>query len=539
MSDANLHALQNVIDGAENVPETIEQAILRLSILSPIDYDRVREKEAKALGIRLSTLDAEIQTIRNPDKVSLDAVKMFPTVESWPHPVKGAALLDEIAGTIRQFIVCDADTVTATTLWIAFTWIIDRVNVAPLAVITAPEKRCGKSQLLDLIGRLSRRPLVASNISPAAIFRVIEAHGPTLLIDEADTFLKENEEARGILNSGHTRRSAYVIRVVGEDHTPQQFSTWGAKAISGIGYLPDTLMDRAIILELRRKLPHEAVERIRHADVTLFERLASKLSRWAEDNGFEIASTRPLLPEALNDRAQDNWEPLLMIADCAGGRWPELARMAALNISGDKDESLSLSSELLADIKEVFGGRDRIGTKDLLDALNADDEKPWSTYYRGKPMIPRQLSKLLKGYGIKPDTLSFSGIKAKGYKREWFNDAFTRYLSGPSSDSPKISVAALPFSAKSPSEPERAVTDNNAVTVTHTPSVTAKSLQTAASNGTPNKTGNAGGDMVEERAAIMEYDAPDCHATRDSATLAAYADVLKNNQNLSNADEAL
>lgn len=487
MTDANLQA----------VPETSEQTMLRLALLSPIDYDRVREKEAEALGVRVTTLDREVQKIRNPDNTSLDAVKMFPTVEPWPQPVDGAALLDEIAGTIRRFIVCDADTVTAATLWVAFTWIIDLVNVAPLAVITAPEKRCGKSQLLDLIGRLSRRPLVASNISPAAIFRVIEAYGPTLLIDEADAFLKENEEARGILNSGHTRQSAYVIRVVGEDHTPQQFSTWGAKAISGIGHLPDTLMDRAVILELRRKLPHETVERLRHADVALFERLASKLSRWSDDNGLVIASARPSLPEALNDRAQDNWEPLLTIADCAGGHWPELARIAALNISGGKDESLSLSSELLADIKEVFGARDRISTKDLLDALNADDEKSWSTYNRGKPLSPRQLAKRLKEYGIKSDTLSFSGIKAKGYRREWFDDAFTRYLSCPSSDTFGISVEALPFSTKPRSEPERAVTDRNVVTVAHSLCVTAKALQTAASNETTDKTGGTGGNIVE------------------------------------------
>jgi putative DNA primase/helicase len=137
------------------------------------------------------------------------------------------------------------------------TWFIDVIQVAPLAVITAPEKRCGKSLLLSLFGQLVARPITASNISPAALFRSIDAWNPTLLIDEADAFMKDNEELRGLLNSGHTRDSAYVIRIVGEKFTPTKFNTWGAKALAGIGHVADTLMDRAVILELRRKLPHE------------------------------------------------------------------------------------------------------------------------------------------------------------------------------------------------------------------------------------------------------------------------------------------
>lgn len=397
----NRSEVKKIIDNAEKPEETTEEAFLRLALLSPVDYDRVREKEAQALGIRVGTLDKEVTKIRRPENAPLEPVTMFPQVDPWPGPVEGANLLDDIAAMIRRFIVCDPETATAATLWTAFTWFIDHVQVAPLAVITAPEKRCGKSQMLDLIGRLSRRPLVASNISPAAIFRVIEAHGPTLLIDEADTFLRENEEARCILNSGHTRQSAYVIRVVGDDHVPTQFSTWGAKAISGIGHLPDTLMDRAVILELRRKLPHENVDRLRYAHPEEFERLASMLARYALDHSPAIARARPVLPDMLNDRAQDNWEPLLAIADNAGGDWPERARAAALKISGAESQSLS---------------------------LNADDLKPWATYNRGKPMTPRQLAKRLSEYKIKPQSIRIGTATPKGFMKEWFEDIFTRYL---------------------------------------------------------------------------------------------------------------
>ncbi len=430
------NSVQDVINLAVPVKESLAEAVDRLSALPPLEYETVRKAEAEKLGIgRIKTLDDEVEKARRPAEIENGPAEMFPSVEPYSEVVDGAALLEEIAGTIRRFIVCEPETVTAATLWVVFTWLIDRVQVAPLAVITAPEKRCGKSQLLDLIGRLSRRPLVASNISPAAIFRVIEAHGPTLLIDEADAFLRDNEEARGILNSGHTRQSAYVIRVVGEDHTPTQFSTWGAKAISGIGVLADTLMDRAIVLELRRKLPHENIARLRHAGPADFQRLTSMLARYAEDTGHIIEAARPLLPDSLNDRAQDNWEPLLAIADHAGGHWPKTARDAALKISGkDQDEeNASIGVMLLLDIQGIFESeplRERISTEDLLQKLHEMEDRPWPEWHRGRPITAQQLAKRLKPFKIAPKKIRFGYTTGRGYELEQFQDAFDRYLSG-------------------------------------------------------------------------------------------------------------
>lgn len=311
------------------------------------------------------------------------------------------------------------------------TWFIDVVQVAPLAVITAPEKRCGKSQLLFLLGRLVNRPLTASNISPAALFRAIDAWQPTLLVDEADAFMRDNEELRGLLNCGHTRESAYTVRVVGENFVPTKFNVWGAKALAGIGHLADTLMDRAITLELRRKLPDENVERLRYAEPNLFTSLASKLARFADDYRNAVRHSRPQLPPSLNDRAQDNWEPLLAIADQAGGAWSGLARDAALKLSGSEQEAVSLSAELLADIREVYEHNkrgDRIFVADLLLALTSDDLKPWATYNRGKPMNPRQLAKRLEGYGISSQQMRIGADNKKGYEWSLFADAFSRYL---------------------------------------------------------------------------------------------------------------
>lgn len=362
---ADLHAMAEAMIPSETDP--LQDAVIRLAELSPLEYDRVRDAKSKALGVRIATLDAAVRDARKTAIIERDDDG---DIEPYPHPIKPDDLLDTIAATIQRFIVAELETVTAAALWIASTWFIDVAQVAPLAIITAPEKRCGKSQLLTLIGKLSRRPMPASSISPAALFRSIDAWQPTLLIDETDALLKDNEELRGLLNAGHTRDSAYVIRVVGDDFTPTKFSVWGCKALSGIGHIADTLMDRAVILELRRKLPHETVDRLRYAEPGLFDGLSAKLARFTLDYSESVRLARPHLPEALNDRAQDNWEPLLAIADVAGGHWPEIARHAALHISSKNDEGATQSTgvELLIDIAEVFDHtrRERITTTDLI-----------------------------------------------------------------------------------------------------------------------------------------------------------------------------
>lgn len=355
----------------------------------------------------------------------------FLVVEPYDGTVNPAELLNEIRATIQRHIVCSDETTIAATLWIAFTWFIDSVNVAPIAMITAPEKRCGKSQMLSLLGKLVARPLVASNITPAALFRAVEKWHPTLLIDEADTFLKKSDELRGILNAGHTRDSASVIRLVGDTHEPAVFNVWGAKAIAGIGYQADTIMDRSVVLELRRKMQHETVDRLRHTDDQQFNLIKSKLDRFRLDYSDAVAASRPTLPDKLNDRAQDNWEPLLAIAGVAGDGWPELAINAALLISVEKEQTESINTELLADIQEIFAEKnvERLSSKALIQALCEDEDKQWATYNRGFQIKPAQLCKRLKSFGInnsKNIRTDFGVLK--GYELVQFKDAFERYL---------------------------------------------------------------------------------------------------------------
>lgn len=381
---------------------------------------------------------------------------LLPEVTPFPEPVEPAALLDSILEVILKHVIIDSAQAVAVTLWIAMTWFMPSINVSPLLIITAPERACGKSQLLAIALRLVFKGLSASNTSASFLFRALESWKPTILIDEADTFIRENAEIKGILNAGHTRDSAYVGRSTSKDgdFEPVVFCVWGAKVLAGIAlekHLPDSTMSRSIIASMRRKLPSETITRLRHAEKSSFDVLASQLARFATDYADQIANARPNLPDALGDRAQDNWEPLLAIAECAGDAWVEKAIAAALALSQSTDESASPSNELLADIYTVFMARreSKISSAELIEALIADSESPWATYNRGRPLTPRQLSKMLGAYGIKSKTVRLSRFDTpKGYERDQFTDAFSRYLTQPPTEETEANHAV----ARTPEE---------------------------------------------------------------------------------------
>lgn len=424
-------AVKRLKQDAGALYETAILAELRkLRDSAPDRFARIR-KQVKDSGV-LSMTEFDRLTAPAIDNREAANANIFGEVEAWAHPVDGAELLDEIVSALSLHVIADKETIRAAALWSAFTWLVDVVQVAPIANITAPEKRCGKSILLTALGKLAYRPLQVSNIAPAALFRAIELWSPTLLIDEVDAFLAAHEDTRGILNSGFTRDSAVVIRCVGDDHMPTPFNVWGAKALCGIGKIADTLADRSVPLRLRRRVAGESVALLRHSDPALWETLRSKLARFAADHADEVSRAKPLPIQGLNDRANDCWEPLLAIAEAAGGEWPRLARQAAIVLHGLEGEAPSVGAELLADIKEVFDSKraSKVFSAELLDALLQDEEAPWATWNRGKPMSPRQLSAKLSDFGIKSGTVRMGANTKKGYSRDQFGDAFARYLTG-------------------------------------------------------------------------------------------------------------
>jgi hypothetical protein len=417
--------------GALYAPDILDE-LKRTRDKDPAGWARLRQQVKEAKALSMADFDRLTAPVQEGKESSNDS--FFVEVEPWPEPVDGAVLLHDIVSVMGQYVIADKETIRAAALWAVFTWLTDVVQVAPIANITAPEKRCGKTVMLSTLGKLSYRPLQASDIATAALFRSIELWSPTLLIDEVDAFLSENEEARGILNAGVTRDSAFVIRCVGDDHTPTKFRVWGGKALCGIGKIADTLADRSIPLRLRRKKPGEITGHLRHSDETVWVRLRSRIARFADDNALAIGSARPAIIEGLNDRANDAWEPLLAIADTADGEWSAMARKAAVSLHGLEEDAPTTGVELLAGIKEVFDQKpvSKIFSSHLLDELVSDDEAPWATWNRGKPITQSQLKKKLAEFGISSKQVRIGYDSGKmGYERSDFVEVWSRYLSPP------------------------------------------------------------------------------------------------------------
>ena len=343
-----------------------------------------------------------------------------------------------MADAIARHVVLPPAAADAIALWVLHAHAIDAARFAPRLLLHSPERRCGKTTMLAALTELCPRALPASNISPAALFRVIEAAQPTLLLDEADTFMRDSEEMRGVVNSGHSRAASFVVRLVetGGDFVPRQFSTWGAMAIAGIGRQAATIEDRSLAIDLRRKLPGEAVVPLDDAARHALAILARKAARWASDHLDALAGARPARPAGLNsDRAADNWSPLLAIADAAGGGWPARAREAAVALIQADDDGDGLRTRLLADCRDIFAARgnpERLASAELLAALVAMETSPWGEASRGKALSPHRLARLLKPYGIAPA----HGRAGNSYSREAFADAWARYLSEPGGFNP-------------------------------------------------------------------------------------------------------
>ena len=412
--------------------QTAEDAeMARLAALDLVLYDQQRKAAAEKLGIRVSTLDTEVERFKGKSAGDAQSGVAFDLAdpELWPTPVDGAALLDKLAQTINKYVSLPRFAAETVALWTIHAHAHDTSFISPILATTSPVLGCGKTTLLMLLSALTPRALPVSNLTAASLFRAVEKWRPTLLIDEADTYLKENQELRGLLNSGHNKGASWILRCVGEDHEPRKFSTWCGKAIALIGKLPATLASRSIHIEMRRLGPGEQVAMLRADRLGQVEPLRQMAWRWTCDNDEALRNADPRMPASLRGRAADNWRPLLAVADLAGGEWPAKARQAAAALeTGDDAEGLGIL--LLRDLRELFDEceTDRLPSEDIVKALTGMEDRPWPEYRRGKPITQRQLATLLKGFGIEPRTLRLDdGRRCKGYLGEDFADAFSRY----------------------------------------------------------------------------------------------------------------
>jgi putative DNA primase/helicase len=406
-----------------------------LAKLSDLEYERVRRDEANKLEIdRVSVLDAARKAARRKNGSGDDGKSgtklSLPDPTPWPERIDGDDLLDQLAGVFRRYLALPPYADVVLPLWAVHSFTFDTGIITPRLSLKSPTKRCGKTTALAVLGRLVCRPLPAANISPAAIYRTIDLARPTMLVDEADTFL-QSDEIGGILNSGHFKPQSFVTRTVGDDHEPRQFSTWAPMAIAGIGARADTLEDRSIIVEMRRKRPDEQVDRLRLDRLDHLDEFASKIARWADDHKGALRQADPIVPQSLHDRAADNWRPLLAIADAAGGSWPDRAREAAAALGqGNVDEQIGIM--VLEDIRAIFNDSEhnRLLSEEVIERLHQIEDRPWPEYGRQrKPISKNQLSRLLRPFDINSASVRRGERTGKGYKIEQFQDAFARYLS--------------------------------------------------------------------------------------------------------------
>jgi Protein of unknown function (DUF3631) len=350
----------------------------------------------------------------------------------------GAALLDEVLACLTRYVVFPSlEAADAVTLYAAATHAQHKLEFATRLVIKSPVKRCGKTRLEDVLGGLVHNPLATADISAAALVRSIGDNPPTIMLDEADAIFgkalkrdEKSEHLRSILNAGFGRGKPYIRWDVGAKST-EPCLTFAMAVIAGIGSLPDTIEDRAVIIALRRRTLDEQVQKYRHRrDKPEVERLGKRLAEWVRPLAEQIGDAEPVMPTGLNDRAEDCWEALLAVADLAGGDWPARGRKAAAVLSAEADDNAadaSLSLRLLQDLCCVFGDTDALHSAVIIEALRKISEAPWTDYF-GKPLSQRDLAKLLSPFGVKPCDVKIDGINRKGYRRAALYDQWQRYL---------------------------------------------------------------------------------------------------------------
>lgn len=354
-----------------------------------------------------------------------------------PASRDGAAALDDARAFIGRFCALPVEhAYTAVTLWAAHAWALDAFDSTPRLAFLSPEPGSGKTRALEILTLLVPWPMHAVNATPAALFRSVAdpASRRTILFDEIDTIFgpkaKEHEELRGLLNAGH-RRSGVAYRCVGEG-TRQEvvaFPAYAGVALAGLGQLPDTILTRSVVVRMRRRAPHEHIEPFRaRIHEPEGRKLGQQLGDWAATVTDAMAGSWPEMPPGVTDRPADVWEPLLTIADAAGGPWPDRARAACTwLVSDNADRGISLGIRLLSELRDVFGGARAMTTEDILTALHALDAAPWADL-KGQPLDARGLARLLAPYDVDPTKVKIDGRSLQGYRAEHLADAWARYL---------------------------------------------------------------------------------------------------------------
>ncbi|HEX5279755.1 MAG TPA: DUF3631 domain-containing protein [Micropepsaceae bacterium] len=438
------------------VPE-VEAELERLAGLSKYAYEREQEAAAKSLSMSVGDLNSLVWDIQKDWKSSGNDWRVAGTtaasrksdagiVREWPYPVTASDLLPQLVGAIHRHIVISDDAALTTALWIMHCHALDAFETSPRLIIASGEPASGKSTLLDLLGQMVPRPLTFSAATAAAVVKGM-AQKPVLLMDDGGAVLASGGELRNILRAGRRRNAAQVLRL--ENGQATGVSVWAPAALCVTGRLP-ALSGHSIEIRLQRAAPAEAALRLRSAGNTALAELSRKAARWASDHTQSLRRAE----HAIEFSEDENWTPLLVIAQSAGEEWQQRAGAAMRVLRAEA--APSVLETLLTDIRTILGrretgqpilsiengrwliDRDRIRSTDLARILSEIEGGLWHEWGQAKqPLTPHALAKLLAPLRIRPATLRFhtsdqNGVMRdltdKGYLHAQFTDAFARYL---------------------------------------------------------------------------------------------------------------
>jgi hypothetical protein len=371
----------------------------------------------------------------------------------------GERMMARVSAFLGRFVSYPSEHAqVAHALWCVHTHLMDRWESTPRLAFLSAEPASGKTRALEITELLVPNPVTAVNVSPAYLFRKVGSEeGVTLLYDEIDTVFgpkaRDNEELRGLLNAGH-RKGAVAGRCVvrGKSIETEEIPAYAAVAMAGLGWLPDTILSRSVIVRMRRRHAGERVEPYRRrAHAAEGYRIRDMIAAWTRSVSVEW----PELPNEIQDRDADVWEPLVAVADAIGGEWPARARAAGVALVADsKEVEASLGIRLLTDLRSIFESEQELPSKAVLERLQGLPESPWGDLH-GKPLDERGLAKRLRAYGVKPKTIRTGAGTPRGYSKADLEDQWRRYLPA-LPDKSKTSKTSEPF-------PEQPVADVSVV----------------------------------------------------------------------------
>ncbi len=445
--------LRQLIVDAKPVQLSREGDIKRLVRKPPLDLtNEERKAAAKRWDITLTELSRAITAERNriaaedsraedPDQNQSGPVW---DETAWADPVSDiGVVLDEALAETRRYVVTEEYNLATMSVWSLFTHIVHRddllVPISPRLALQAEEKNCGKTTALNAVGCMVLRPKPTLSTTAAAFFRIISKHRPTVLLDEADKAFRRGYgvDLLQLINGGHSRGFTGVDRVEEIDGMREviTYDAWGAVALAGIGRLHEaTTQSRCIVIQMQRAKSNEQPEHMKRGRSAALEQVRQKFARWCAD--LKVLPDIKLPPGLIN-RTGDNWEVMLQLAHLAGPRWWDLILKAARADAASETSTDGTATPLLADIRDVFGGKARLSTGDLCSGLLAmpDPSGDWGWCNRGRAVNALYLRTRLRNLLNPPGAQQWKGAgsrsNVRGYLAEQFKDAFERYLSQP------------------------------------------------------------------------------------------------------------